>query len=474
MAYTEIHPIKATLGKAIDYICNGEKTDGGHWITSVNCHYKSAELEFDITKNSWESGVENLAFHAIQSFKKGEVTPEQAHEIGMETMKKFLNDEYEFVIATHIDKACIHNHIIINSVNFHNGKSFSREHDRKYSPAWQELKKVSDKITAERGLSVIENAKGKGMTHYEWELNKSGQSWKQKLKFVIDETLKTSKSFDEFLDKLRSQGIEVKYQDYVKKSGKCLGFKMPGQKYFIYAQKFGWYYEESQLRRRIERASTRKSDYKSKQITNPDNRIKEFFNLSDDKFSSFGMQRWGKIQNLKQGFKTIAYLNEKGFNNAEEFIAEYENLVDTKMQNTEQISTIESKIKFDNYRLKYLKIYRDYKPISEQYKTAANQDKFFRKHEDELLLFREAVEELKKTETSKTLPNVAVLKKEIQALDEQKTELFSENSAIDKTLHEYDMIKKNLEKILDDTVFSNEHEKLQKSRETQDKNSIHI
>ena len=144
------------------------------------------------------------------------------------------------------------------------------------------------------------------------------------------------------------------------------------------------------------------------------------------------------------------------------------------MQNTEQISTIESKIKFDNYRLKYLKIYRDYKPISEQYKTAANQDKFFRKHEDELLLFREAVEELKKTESSKTLPNVAVLKKEIQALDEQKTELFSENSAIDKKLHEYDMIKKNLEKILDDTVFSNEHEKLQKSRETQDKNSIHI
>lgn len=208
MAYAEIHPIKSTLGKAIDYICNKEKTADGYWISSHNCQHQLAEHEFKMTKDSMNSNVEILAFHAIQSFKKGEVTAQQAHEIGMETMKRFLKDEYEFVIATHTDKACIHNHIIINSVNFHNGKSFSREHDRKYSPAWQELKKVSDEITTERGLSVIQNAKGKGMSHYEWELNKSGQSWKQKLKIIIDETLKSSKSFDDFLGKLREQNIE--------------------------------------------------------------------------------------------------------------------------------------------------------------------------------------------------------------------------------------------------------------------------
>lgn len=88
--------------------------------------------------------VELLAFHAIQSFKKGEVTPEQAHEIGMETMKRWLKDEYEFVIATHVDKNCIHNHIIINSVNRYNGKFFSREHNKKYDAAWKEMKKYSD------------------------------------------------------------------------------------------------------------------------------------------------------------------------------------------------------------------------------------------------------------------------------------------------------------------------------------------
>ena len=474
MAYTEIHPIKVTLGKAIDYICNKEKTENGLWISTHNCQHRTAEYEFGFTRKSMNSNVENLAFHAIQSFKKGEVTAEQAHEIGLETMKRMLDDQYEFVLSTHVDKACIHNHIIINSVNFHNGKAFSTEHDRKFSPAWKELKKYSDEITAERGLSVIENSKGKGVSHYEWELKQTGQSWKQKLKIIIDETVKASKSFDDFLDKMRAEGIEVKYEDYVKKSGKCLGFKMPGQKYFIYSQKFGWYYEEAQLRKRIERNITRKSEYKAKQITNPDNRVKEFFNLYEDKFNSFGMQRWGKIQNLKTGFKTIAYLNENGFKNAEDFFSKYEGLNERKLQNSEKINALESKLKFNKYRLKYLKIYRQYKPISEQYKKAVFQDKYFRKHEDELLLFQEAVEELKKTEKSKVLPNAAVLSKEIQSLSEQKNKLYIDNKAIDAKLREYDSVKKNLEKIIEDSVFREEHNQRESSKEKRRENDIQI
>ena len=474
MAYTEIHPIKVTLGKAIDYICNKEKTENGFWISTHNCQHRTAEYEFGFTRKSMNSNVENLAFHAIQSFKKGEVTAEQAHEIGLETMKRMLDEQYEFVLSTHVDKACIHNHIIINSVNFHNGKAFSTEHDRKFSPAWKELKKYSDEITAERGLSVIENSKGKGVSHYEWELKQAGQSWKQKLKIIIDETVKASKSFDDFLDKMRAEGIEVKYEDYVKKSGKCLGFKMPGQKYFIYSQKFGWYYEEAQLRKRIERNITRKSEYKAKQITNPDNRIKEFFNLYEDKFNSFGMQRWGKIQNLKTGFKTIAYLNENGFKNAEDFFSKYESLNERKLQNSEKINALESKLKFNKYRLKYLKIYRQYKPVSEQYKKAVFQDKYFRNHENELLMFREAVEELKKTERSKVLPNIAVLKNEIQGLAEQKNKLCSDNKTIDAKLREYDSVKKNLQKIIEDTVFKQDQEQREIKNEKHMNNDIQI
>lgn len=124
MAYTNIHPIKVTLGKSINYICKFEKTGNGKYISSVNCQYNTAEYEFEFTRKEMNDNMKNLAYHSYQSFKKGEVTPEQAHEIGMQTMKEFLKGEYEFVLTTHIDKNHIHNHIIINSVNMINGKSF--------------------------------------------------------------------------------------------------------------------------------------------------------------------------------------------------------------------------------------------------------------------------------------------------------------------------------------------------------------
>lgn len=210
------------------------------------------------------------------------------------------------------------------------------------------MKKYSDEITAERGLSVIRNAKGKGASHYEWEMAQGNQSWKQKLKNIIDNTLKNSESFEDFLVKIKAQDIEIKYKDYVKKSGKCLGFKMPGQKYFIYAEKLGWYYEEAQLRTRIDRVNQRKTESLSRKTTRKmfetDNRLKSLFDLSEDRFNSYGMHRWGTIENLKQGFKTLNYLQENGFKNAEEFLKKYSELSARKMQNHEQINSIEKKM----------------------------------------------------------------------------------------------------------------------------------
>lgn len=453
MAYTSIHPIKATLGKSIDYICNHEKTLNGEYISSENCSYKVAEQEFEFTRQAMNEEVKILGFHAIQSFKAGEVTAEQAHEIGLETMRRMLGGKYEFVIATHVDKACIHNHIIINSVNFENGKLFSREHDRKSFPAWLEMKKYSDEITAEIGLSVIRNAKGKGASHYEWEMAQGNQSWKQKLKNIIDNTLKNSESFEDFLVKIKAQDIEIKYKDYVKKSGKCLGFKMPGQKYFIYAEKLGWYYEEEQLRTRIDRVNQRKTESLSRKTTRKmfetDNRLKSLFDLSEDRFNSYGMHRWGTIENLKQGFKTLNYLQENGFKNAEEFLKKYSELSARKMQNHEQINSIEKKMNHTAYRLKYLRIYREYKPINDRYRKAVFQDKFFRKFEDELMMFREAVEELKRTEPSGVLPHTKRLEDEIKGLREQKNKLIADNKNIDKKLKEYNIVKENIKEILE-------------------------
>ena len=131
MGYTKIYSVKSRLDKVLSNVCNENKTNNGLYIYSENCQYQIAEYEFQFTREEINDRVEILAFHAVQSFKRGEVTPEQAHEIGMQTMKEFLKDEYEFIITTHVDTGIIHNHIIINSVNRINGISFSREHNRK-------------------------------------------------------------------------------------------------------------------------------------------------------------------------------------------------------------------------------------------------------------------------------------------------------------------------------------------------------
>lgn len=135
------------------------------------------------------------------------------------------------------------------------------------------------------------------------------------------------------------------------------------------------------------------------------------------------------------------------------------------------INTLEKKIKFNKYRLKYLKIYHKFKPINEAYKKAVFQDRYFRNHEDELLLFQEATEELKKTENSKTLPNAGKLAADIRSLEDEKNKLLTGNKSIDKKLKEYDILKNNLEKILCDKPENN-LENTQTERQEQQQKQI--
>ena len=104
MAVTKTHPIKSTLKAAIDYICNPEKTDGKLLVSSYGCTAETADIEFSWTRRHAIDKGTNLGRHLIQAFQPGEVTPEQAHEIGKELAKEILRGMYEFVLTTHIDK----------------------------------------------------------------------------------------------------------------------------------------------------------------------------------------------------------------------------------------------------------------------------------------------------------------------------------------------------------------------------------
>lgn len=212
MAVTKLGSIKTTLSVAVDYILNPEKTDNKKYVYCFGCmdDGKKAEKEF-LSVRSFGTGKGSvLAQHIKQSFKGQEVTPEQALEIGIKTAERLLENKYQYIVATHIDKGNIHNHIIFNNVDFVNFRTFEWQKNRG-GKSWEKLRNINDDLCREYNLSIIENPKNQGKCYYEWQQDYLGKSWKSKLRYLIDETIMQSTSFEDFLNKLAGCNIEYKY-----------------------------------------------------------------------------------------------------------------------------------------------------------------------------------------------------------------------------------------------------------------------
>ena len=196
MAVTKIMPIRATVQKAVDYICNPDKTNDKLYIDSSNCSPNGADIEFGFyrwryndSNREYNQGVK--AYHQIQSFKPDEVTPELAHKIGMEFAKREFGEKYAYIVATHTDKGHIHNHIISCAYATDGGKKY---HDGGKKDIYRR-RNLSDEICKENGLSVIEHNNKNWQSYKEWEENKKGTSWKQELKNIIDKNIAASNNF---------------------------------------------------------------------------------------------------------------------------------------------------------------------------------------------------------------------------------------------------------------------------------------
>lgn len=187
----------------------------------------------------------------IQSFAPGEVTPEQAMQIGEELCDRYLKGDYQYVIAVHNDKDHLHCHIIFNNTNLYNGLSFTTEHNqgRKSERAWAELREISDEICAEHGISVIEPI-GKGISYLELLKQKEGKSWKDKLRVRIAEVMLYSRDFADFLRNCTASGIEYVYTP---KNKYKLKFKLSGdgQQRFTRADTLGADYTVERISEQI-------------------------------------------------------------------------------------------------------------------------------------------------------------------------------------------------------------------------------
>ncbi len=244
MAATKIIPIRVTVEKSVDYICNPGKTNGGLLIYSEHCVPKTAALTFHHHLKQARAGGNTIGRHLIQSFAPGEVTPEAAHEIGKKLAAEILGGKYAFVMATHIDRDHIHNHFVWGSADIETHK---RYHSNKRT--YHDIRDASDRLCEAYSLSVIV-PKSVGKSYAEYQAEREGTSWKAKLRAAIDATLSESADYDDFLRRMASQGYETK-------QGAHISFRAPGQTRFTRAKTLGGDYAEDALRRRIsERLTT--------------------------------------------------------------------------------------------------------------------------------------------------------------------------------------------------------------------------
>ena len=297
MAVTKTHPIKSTLKAAIDYICNPDKTNGKLLVSSFGCAAETADIEFDWTRRHAIDKGTHLGRHLIQAFEPGEVSPEEAHEIGMQLAKEILGGKYGFVLTTHIDKGHIHNHLIFNAVSFTDHKHY---HSNKRS--YHEIRRVSDRLCREHGLSVIVPGRDKGKSYIEHQAAQNGTSYKAKLKAAIDRLIPKSSSLEDLLARLQREGYEIK-------RGKYISARVPNQERFTRLKTLGADYTEEAVASRIAGGIR-----PSRQPQQRSGRVSLLIDIQNNikAQQSAGFTHWAKLNNLKQSAKTMNFLTEHG------------------------------------------------------------------------------------------------------------------------------------------------------------------
>ena len=432
MAVTKTHPIKSTLKAAIDYICNPEKTDGKLLVSAYGCAAETADIEFAWTRRHAIDKGTNLGRHLIQAFQPGEVTPEQAHEIGMELAREILGGRYEFVLTTHIDRDHVHNHLIFNAVSFADHKHY---HSNKRS--YHFIRRTSDRICKEHGLSVIVPGQDRGKSYIEHQAERAGTSYKAKLRAAIDRLLPGCHDLEELLVRLQREG-------YALKRGKYISARAPGQERFTRLKTLGADYAEDALTARM--AGRARPSCQPKQRGG---RVSLLIDIQNNikAQQSAGYRHWATIENLKRIAETSNFLTEHGI---DDYAALESKVAEISAANDEAaaaLKAVERRLSDMAVLIKNISTYRQTRPVALEYKKAKDKAAYRREHESQLILYEAAAKAIRDAGVTK-LPNLADLKAEYRKLDEEKERLYQKYGEVKKELADYGIIKQNVDSIL--------------------------
>lgn len=298
------------------------------------------------------------------------------------------------------------------------------------------IRRTSDRLCRENGLSIVAPGQNRGKSYAEYQAEKIGTSWKGKLKITIDAVIPLAADFDDFLRRMEAADYEIK-------RGKYISFRAPGQERFTRCKTLGENYAEEAITARIKgKPVVRKPRQERKTIS-----LLAEIESSIKAQQSAGIERWNKIEYLKQAAKTMNFVTEHGiaaYGDLESKVAELAVANDAAAAS---LKGAERRLADMALLIKNVTTYKQTKPVADDYRRAKDKPRYRREHDSTIILYEAAARALKDKGITR-LPDLAALKAEYDRLTGDKEKLAAEYGNAKKTLKEYGVIKQNVDSIL--------------------------
>ena len=437
--------VSAAIADIIDYVKNPQKTDHGKFIYGYECDSRIADTEFLLSKRQYTNltgrsrGANDvIAYHLRQAFKPGEVTPEEANQIGRELALKLTKGSHAFVVCTHIDKHHVHNHIIINSTTLDCQKKF-----RNFWGSTWAIRRMNDKLCLEHGLSIVEDPKPSRDHYGTWLGNQKQPSHQEQIRWAIDAALaEKPKDFEDFLKKLEAAGVEVN------RERKHLRFRLSPDDRYTRCDTLKGDYTELAIRERI--AGTRTVTPRRTSYTKPASMVGMLVDIEAALRSGKGpgYERWAKVFNIKQLSQAVLYLKEHGDMDYAALKEKSDAVTANLNALSAQIKELESKMNANGELQKHIVNYAKTRAVYVEYRKAGYSKKFRADHEAEILLHQAAKKHFDELGITK-LPSVAALREEYADLLEQKRKAYSAYKQARADMKELHNVRANVEYLLE-------------------------
>ena len=445
--------IAQSLKDRFDYGQSPEKTGNGELISAYECDPQTADAEFLLAKARYKAitgreqrrDADVLCYQIRQSFKPGEITAEEANRMGYETAMRWTKGKHAFFVATHTDRAHIHNHIYYNSTTL--------DCTRKYKDFWRSasaLRRLSDRVCLENDLSVITDpklhSKGRFLHYGQWLGPERPPSAKVRLKAAIGEALaKRPADFADFLRLMEEAGYAVR-----RGRGGAISFLVPGQEKptRLRASTLGDGYDPEDIKAVI--AGERPIPEQPVPAPAAPRRVNLIEDIQERLCSGKGAAyaRWAKVYNLKQMAAALQFMQEQNITEYDQLSAKAEDAISRFHALTEQLRRTEADLSATSELMGAVVRYAKTRPIFDGYKAAKYSRKYLAEHEAELADYRAAKATMGELLGGEKLPKMTELKEKRRQLAAQKKALYTEYRSAQEEMRQAVAVKANIDHLL--------------------------